>query len=102
MLPMLSSDLRALVQAFATRLEQEVRADIRVSAAAMLDGRASQSAKRGRRAPTKSALARGRRLQGKYLGHLRALRGRDRQRVKKVARRDGVAAAIALAQRLRG
>jgi hypothetical protein len=58
-----SSDIRALVQAFARRLEQEVRADIRAQATAALTRDDPRRAKAARRAPTKPALARSRRLQ---------------------------------------
>ena len=42
-----------------------------------------------------------RRLQGRYLGSLRALRGAARKRVQSLARSRGVAAAVEVADRLR-
>jgi len=42
----------------------------------------------------------GRRLQGQYLGRLRALKGADRNKVKAVARKEGVAKAVRLANTL--
>lgn len=54
-----------------------------------------------RRPPTATpALVRARKLQGKYLGRLKRLAGRNRQRVKATARDKSVAAAVALADKL--
>jgi hypothetical protein len=58
-------------------------------------------------APAKKAktaspkVARARKLQGKYLGAMRALSGDDRARVKAVAREKGVAEAVKLAMTLK-
>lgn len=49
----------------------------------------------GRRPPSP-----GRQLQGQYIGRLRKLKGEARARVQKVARQKGVAAAVALADKL--
>jgi hypothetical protein len=43
-----------------------------------------------------------RRLQGQYLGRLRALRGRDRDRVRAIAKEKGVAHAVREAKRILG
>jgi hypothetical protein len=45
-------------------------------------------------------VSKGRRLQGQYIGRLRNLKGRNRLRVKAVARKKGVEAAIKLADKL--
>src|SRR5580765_4076322 len=58
-------------------------------------GRAA-AARRGRY----KTVSAGRRLQGQYLGRLRALKGADRTRVKAVARKEGVAKAVRLANTL--
>jgi hypothetical protein len=50
-----------------------------------------------RRSSTKLAAAR--RVQGEYLGLLRTLKGTARAQVKRVAARDGVAAAVAVAKK---
>ena len=96
---MVASEVRALIQAFAARLESEVRAEITAHAMATIGIEAPKSSR-----PSGTSLAgvqRSRRLQGQYLGHLRALRGQARARVQRTAQRDGVAAAVKLARRLR-
>ena len=43
-----------------------------------------------------------RKIQGQYLGRLRKLKGADRARVKAVAKKESVAAAVKLANRMLG
>jgi hypothetical protein len=94
---MARSDVQSLVSDFISRLEVLIRRDILTRTVAVF-GRGTRRAKSGR--PTNGASA-GRRLQGRYIGGLRSLKGEARRRVQAVARKDGVAAALELLDRLR-
>jgi len=105
--------VQALVESFAVRVqahaESAVESRVRqVLASLLTPGRPIPGPKRSRllsaeaaRAPLSAKAARGRRLQGQYLGALRSLRGAARERVKRTARAEGVAAAVKLAASLR-
>jgi hypothetical protein len=71
--------------------------DVALSAVAPAGGGIGTVQTRRKQSPAVSAT---RRLQGQYLGRLRGLRGAARARVKATARSKGVAAAVALADRL--
>ena len=114
-----SPNLESLVRDFTTRLVATVEAQISqrirniVSTVLAGSGGASTASLPRKTEPTKmeprlpapwrklsgKAVA-ARKLQGKYIGALRALRPGVRARVKKVAREQGVAAAVRLAQSL--
>jgi hypothetical protein len=70
-------------------------------------GKTTTAAPAAKAAPVKKAkaaspkVARARKLQGKYLGAMRALSGDDRARVKAVAKDKGVAEAVKLAMTLK-
>lgn len=101
---MRATNLRALIDDFTRRLEDEIREGTRQRALAAIGGAnpLGRSAARIRSvASAPAAVQRRRRLQGQYLGHLRALRGSARKRVQQVAQGQGVKAAVALARRLR-
>jgi hypothetical protein len=100
-----TSHLRGLLLQFAERIADQCRRDIAAEAMSALGS--SPSGPRGarqvraRRSARPKVVSSARHLQGQYLGHLRALRGEARRRVQTLARRDGVAAAVELARRLR-
>jgi hypothetical protein len=101
---MRATDLRALIDDFTRRLEDVIREGTRQRALAAIGGgnnlgRAAARIRSVASAP--AAVQRRRRLQGQYLGHLRALRGSARKRVQQVAQGQGVKAAVDLARRLR-
>lgn len=90
------SNVRILVEDFASRLEMLIRAELLARAGAALPA--------GARAPARGAsgaASASRRLQGRYLGALRSLKGHDRRRVQELARTKGVAAAVKVADRIR-
>jgi hypothetical protein len=75
---------------------ETARTKVGVQRALMLKRRAVAAGKSWGR-----AVSEGRRLQGRYLGTLRALKGRARDRVKATAKEKGVAEALKLAQSLK-
>jgi len=95
------SRITALVEA---RAQQQARAAV---LGVFGDGRGGRGARRGPGRPpgrrtvklTPKGL-RTRKLQGRYLGALRGLKGADRAKVKALAKDKGVAAAVALAHKL--
>jgi hypothetical protein len=112
-------ELKTLIHGFTARLTAAVEAQTSrriqgiVSAALAGSDMPTMPSRRGPAGPTKSGAAinpsarkmsdkvlAARKLQGKYIGALRRLRPGARNRVKKVAREEGVAAAVRLAQSL--
>ena len=97
-----------IVAAFVAELEASLREELlsRVQGAlagAVRSGPAVAPGARGQRRPlrlTKDGLA-ARRRQGQYLGLLKGLRGRQRASIKKIAREQGVAAALKAGRTLR-
>ncbi len=87
------------------RLEEIRRLRERLTSLERLVGRAAPGARRGRArkvvhrkmSPKTRAL---RRLQGKYMGHVRNLKASDKARVKAVREKQGIGAAIKLAASL--
>jgi hypothetical protein len=68
-----------------------------------ITGTAAIATKRGparRRKPVSPKVAKTRKLQGKYLGSLRALNATDKAKVKRVAKEKGVAEAVKAAGQL--
>jgi len=119
-MPDISNELEAIIRDFTSRVVTAAHVQVgervlRVVAAALTESRAAPEPNRptsrnasatvATGAPRKRKLsAKGlavRKLQGKYLGALRGLRPGTRARVKKVAREQGVAAAVKLAQSLK-
>jgi hypothetical protein len=86
-----------LIEQFVARLEEVVQAQARDRVFAALGAAAPGTPARRPRV----AASPQRRLQGQYLGLLRGLTGRARQRVQAVARESGVASALRLGRRLR-
>jgi hypothetical protein len=106
----MAQDIQSLVSEFASRIDELVRTDVERRVREILDGvlvgGKGARGKAGRislaGAPKKkSAPSPGRQLQGQYIGALRSLKGQARARVKATAKRDGVEAALKLAQKLR-
>jgi hypothetical protein len=109
----ISSEIQALIGNFTSQLMDAVTAQtgrrIQGIVAAALAGTAApaiigkgigvHSVSQKRQLSDKTTAAR--KLQGRYIGALRSLRPAARARVKKVAREQGVAAAVKLAQSLR-
>jgi hypothetical protein len=91
-------DLRSLVEEFASRLEALIRQDMLARVGASLGTGARPHARAG---ATSGAAAASRRLQGRYIGALRSLKGDDRRRVQELARSRGAGAALKLAERIR-
>jgi hypothetical protein len=92
--------LPALLQDFVVRLEEVIESDLRarvLGALGVAKTRKSAVAGRARAA----VVAPARRLQGQYIGLLRSLTGRVRQRVQATARKDGVRSALRLARQLK-
>jgi hypothetical protein len=77
---------------------QKYRADRKGNATVATAAKAAPAKKS---APASPKVARARKLQGKYLGAMRALTGDDRARVKLVAQEKGVAEAVKLAMTLK-
>lgn len=101
---MRATNLRALIDDFTRRLEDEIREVTRQRALAAIGGGTplGRSAVRIQSvAAEPAAVQRRRRVHGQYLGHLRALRGSARKRDQQVAQGQGVKAAVELARRLR-
>ncbi len=110
----IEKDIETLIREFATKLVEITEADMRqramaaVAAAGIVTGKAApstiapqagQPVKRTLKLSPKGMAAR--KLQGQYLGTLRGLSSANRIRVKKVARDQGVAAALKLASTLK-
>jgi hypothetical protein len=91
-------DLRSLVENFASQLELLIRRELlaRVGIALRTGPRSPAGTRTATGAPSV-----GRRLQGRYIGALRSLKGDNRRRVQMLARTKGVAAALKLADRIR-
>ena len=99
----MASNTEELVRQFVEDVTAAIDAEANARAAMAVeqalgggDGRGSAA----RRAPARRAgpgVSRARRLQGQYLGRLRSLKGRNRARVRAVAKKDGVAKALQLA-----
>lgn len=102
-----------LVVQFVGQLEAHITASLQARIVGILGG-LKGPARRGRppgstnkvaavakvRKPASPAVRKRRQLQGKYLGTLRGLNASDRARVKAVAQKDGVAAALKAASKL--
>lgn len=89
------NEIEDLIDSFVTKLAAAIEAKVAAQLRAVvenLDG--------GRPLRRYGKPARGRRLQGQYIGLLRRLSGATRQRVQATARKEGVPAALALAARL--
>jgi hypothetical protein len=97
-----SAELRRLVEEFTMRLSATIQRQLLEDAMATLGGGAKVSPTRRAPAPGAGAASRNRsrRLQGKYLGTLRGLKGKDRSAVQNMAREKGVRAALKLARGL--
>jgi hypothetical protein len=95
---MATKDIQSLISQFVAELESLVHEWSLQRALAGLELAAapanSEAGRIGR------AVSPARRLQGRYIGLLRSLRGQARQRVRAAAKRDGVAAALKLIERL--
>lgn len=91
-------NLRSLVEEFANRLEALIRQEMLARAGAALGTGARPHA---RASATSGAAAASRRVQGRYIGALRSLKGDDRRRVQELARSKGAGAALKLAERIR-
>jgi len=90
------NEIEDLIGSFATKLAAAIEAKVAAQLRAVvenLDG--------GRPIRRYGKPARGRRLQGRYIGMLRQLSGATRRRVQATARSQGVAAAVALAEKMR-
>jgi hypothetical protein len=115
----ISPEIQALIHGFTARLTAAVEAQTSqriqgiVSAALAGSDVTTRPSRRWPAEPSKSGASTNpsvnkmsykvlavRKLQGKYIGALRRLRPGARNRVKKVAREQGVAAAVRLAQSL--
>ncbi len=91
------NEIEDLIRSFVTKMAEAVEAKVAAqlrAAVESLDG--------GRPLRRYGKPARGRRLQGQYIGLLRRLSGSTRSRVQSVARSEGVAAALTLAAQLEG
>ena len=95
---MATTDIQTLISRFVSELETLVRETSLARALGSLGAAGIRTDSRADRINRVASPAR--RLQGRYLGLLRTLRGQARQRVRAVAKRDGVAAAIKLVERL--
>lgn len=108
------SEIEALIREFASKLVEMTEADMRQraiaavsSAVAGAGSRSASVASTAAGAPAKRTLQltpkgiAARKLQGQYLGMLRGLSAGNRLRVKKVAREQGVAAALKLGNTLK-
>jgi hypothetical protein len=123
-MPNTDANILALVQAFARQITAAVEASAVARVRAVLTGAFGAPAKRGPGRPPKSAaptartvagkpaarrkaprataaLIRARKLQGQYLGALRALGAAAKAKVKAMAKEKGVAQAVKLALTLR-
>jgi hypothetical protein len=110
----MATSVELLVNEFVARLSDAIESSVgerfrRVVSGALGDGAVSvrRASRRGRgRPPGRSARRRSgpvspaRRLQGQYLGRLRALKGANRARVKAIAKEKGVAAAVKEANKI--
>lgn len=107
-------EIEVLIREFAAKLVEMTEADMRRRAFAAVSsvvtavgGRASAAASPQAPGPAKRPLQlspkglAARKLQGQYLGMLRGLSANHRLRVKKVAREQGVAAALKLGNSLK-
>lgn len=97
------SSVQTLIEDFIRNIETATANQI-VAALEAAFSSSSSPAQRGRAHPSLkggTAPSATRRLQGRYLGLLRGLKGAERARVQATARQDGVAEAIALAERLK-
>ena len=116
----ISNELETLIRDFTTRVVTAAHVQVgervlSVVAAVLTESRAAPERHRPASRNTSATVATGtprkrklsakglavRRLQGKYMGTLRGLRPGARARVKKMAREQGVAAAVRLAQSLK-
>jgi hypothetical protein len=95
---MATKDVQSLITQFVSELESLVREWSLQRALAGLGLAAAPADSRPGR--INRAVSPARRLQGRYIGLLRSLRGQARQRVRTTAKRDGVAAAVKLIERL--
>jgi len=99
----MSHEIRSIIEEFVRQVEIAVQVDARDQLASSLGDVVT-----GRRRPGRPKAVRaygtrpskGRRLQGQYIGRLRKLKGAKRAQVRAMAKKKGVAAAIALADRL--
>lgn len=105
----MSTNIQSLVSEFASQIEAVVQQSVEERVREVLDGAFGGAGKRGRKAgvagrvskPASAKVQRSRKLQGQYLGALKSLKGAERARVKATAKNDGVAAAVALAKKLK-
>ena len=93
------TNVAALVQQSVARLEEAIHAEARARVLEVLGASTARGGMAARRASSASVASR-RRLQGQYIGLLRSLTGRARQRVQSTARKDGVRSALSLARQL--
>ena len=119
-MPDILNELEAIIRDFTSRVVTAAHVQVgervlSVVAAALTESRAAPETKRPASKSTSATVAIGtprkrvlsakglavQKLQGKYLGALRGLRPGARARVKKVAHKQGVAAAVRLAQSLK-
>ena len=98
----------SLVDQIAALIDRDAKARINAALDRMYNGASGRSpgreAKAGKpRAERRSlspAVKRARKVQGQYLGALRSLTGRNRNKVKAIAKKEGVAKAVAAARAL--
>jgi hypothetical protein len=86
------------------RLEEIQRLRLRLASLEALVGRAAAAPSAGRKVVRRRLSAKTRalrRLQGKYMGHMRTLKAAEKARVKAVREKRGIEAAIKLAASLR-
>jgi len=116
-MPNTDANILALVQAFARQITAAAEASAVARVQAALAGALGAPVKRGPGRPPRSAavaappvkkrkkaspkVVRARKLQGQYLGALRALSQADRAKVKAVAKEKGVPAALKVAASLK-
>ena len=97
------NDIAQIVAEFADRLTAAIEEDTLAKVRGVLGGGIGVSRPRRGRPPGTGRVGRAvrsgpvspaRRLQGQYLGALRKLKGRERNRIRAIAKKDGVAAAL--------
>lgn len=97
------------IDQIAAAIDSNVRARITAAFGRVFSGVSGKSLRSSSKAagqrPERRSLSpaarRARKLQGQYIGALRSLTGRDRDKVKAIAKTDGVAAAVRMARGIR-
>lgn len=97
----MTARLANLVDEFVQRVEEAIMTTARGQVDAAFTRRETPP-RRGSTPRDGAKVSAARRLQGQYIGTLRGLTRVQRLRVRAIARRDGVAAALVLAKRLAG